>query len=177
MIEVEFIVYLCWMLLYFGVYGLVDDSVVIDIGLLVVIIDMLVEGVYFFFDDLFGDVVWKLVVINFFDLAVKGVLVEGVLFNYLLGDDGWDEVFFVGLLVVFICFDVWLIGGDMVFLCGFCVLMLIVLGCDVVVLVCSGVKFGDMFWVIGMIGDVRLGFVIVMGVDGFEGLCDVYCCF
>lgn len=174
MTEAEFIAHLRRMPLHPGAHGLVDDSAVIDTGPLVVTTDTLVEGVHFLPDDPPGDVAWKLVATNLSDLAAKGALVEGVLLNYPLGDDGWDEAFLAGLSAVLIRFDARLIGGDTVSLRGPRVLTLTALGRDAAAPVRSGAKPGDMLWVTGTIGDARLGLAIAMGADGPEGLRDAY---
>lgn len=123
---------------------------------LVIFIDMLVVGCYFFLNVelcVFG---YKVFVVNFLDLVVMGVelcvfMLVVVLFEVNLV---WFKLFFEGLFVLVDVFYCEFIGGDI--MCGLFILSLMVFGdvLVVVVLCCDVVCFGDDFWVLGIVGDV-----------------------
>lgn len=97
-----FVLFFKWV---FGVFGFIDDVVLMLVFYgceLVVMKDVLVVGVYFFFGDLLDFIVWKVLCVNFFDLVVKGVVLIGyvlVLIFFLLCYCEWFEMFVFGLVV------------------------------------------------------------------------------
>ncbi len=97
-----------------GARGLADDAAVLEIGgeALVLVHDMMVEGVHFLPGQDPADIAWKLVAVNMSDLAAKGAEPLGVLTGHMLGDD--DAGFLLGLEDALLHFGVPLLGGDTV---------------------------------------------------------------
>jgi thiamine-monophosphate kinase len=143
--------------------GLMDDAAVLEVGgtTLVLTHDMIVENVHFLPDDPPGDVAWKLVAVNFSDLAAKGARPLGVLLGYGLREDAaWNAAFVEGLGKVLAAFGVPLLGGDTTSLPvdapnSF--------GMTAIGLASgpapsrAGARPGDALWVSGTIGDARPG--------------------
>lgn len=95
--------------------GLNDDAAVWDIGgeKLVLTHDSIVESVHFLTNDPPETVAWKLVAVNFSDLAAKGARPLACLTSYSLsGDPGWDEGFVKGLSDALDHYGAILLGGD-----------------------------------------------------------------
>ena len=168
MTEADWIAALRTLPLHPGARGLADDAALVDAGALVVTTDTLVEGVHFLPADPPADVAWKLVATNLSDLAAKGALVEGVLLNYPLGDDGWDRAFLAGLGEALVRWRARLIGGDTVSLPAGAprVLTLTALGSDAAAPSRTGGEAGDILWVTGAIGDAGAGLAIARGAEG-----------
>jgi len=97
--------------------GLDDDAAVWNIGYqtLVLAHDSMVEGVHFLSDDPPQDIAWKLVAVNFSDLAAKGAIPLACLTSYSLsGDPEWDRRFATGLGQALQHYGAILLGGDTV---------------------------------------------------------------
>src|SRR5688500_3153437 len=95
--------------------GLLDDAAVLEVGgaTLVLTHDMIVENVHFLPGDPPEDIAWKLVAVNFSDLAAKGAKPIGVLLGYGLREDAaWNNAFVGGLGRALAAFDAPLLGGD-----------------------------------------------------------------
>jgi thiamine-monophosphate kinase len=138
--------------------GLADDAAVLAVGgaTLVLTHDVLAQGVHFLPSDPPGDVAWKLVAVNFSDLAAKGARPLGVLLGFALGDEAWDRGFAEGLGLALRAFDVPLLGGDTVRAPR--VLGLTAIGeATGPVPARSGAEGGDDLWVSGTIGDAGAG--------------------
>lgn len=148
----------------------------LDAGPLVVTTDTLVEGVHFLPTDPAGDVAWKLLATNLSDLAAKGAIVEGVLLNYPLRDDGWDRAFLAGFADALRQLGAALIGGDTVSLPAGAprVLTLTAFGSDAPAPPRTGARAGDALWVTGTIGDAGAGLRIARGEPGPRALLDRY---
>lgn len=172
--EAEFLAALRQLPLHRGADGLTDDTASL-VGLTITT-DTIVEGVHFLPSDPPGDVAWKLVAVNLSDLAAKGATPEGVLLNYPLGDDVWDQVFLAGLGEALTTFDCTLLGGDTVSLPEGAprVLTITAFGRDGADVPRSGAKAGDALWVTGTIGDAGAGLRIARGEDGPAGLLAAY---
>ncbi len=164
--EARFIDRLRQLPLHPGAHGLRDDAAIV--GGYVVTTDTLVEGVHYLPGDPAGDVAWKLVATNLSDLAAKGALVEGVLLNYPLGDDGWDAAFLDGLAAVLAAFDCPLIGGDTVTLPRGAprVLTVTAFGVDAAAPTRTAARAGDALWVTGTIGDAGAGLAVARAGSG-----------
>jgi thiamine-monophosphate kinase len=140
--------------------GLLDDAAVLDVGgrTLVLTHDLLVEGVHYLPGDPPGDVAWKLVAVNFSDLAAKGARPIGVLLGYSLGEEAWDTAFVDGLGTALGAFAVPLLGGDTVRGAGRRTLALSAIGeAHGPVPSRAGGAAGDHLWVSGSIGDAGAG--------------------
>ncbi|MFL6863561.1 MAG: thiamine-phosphate kinase [Allosphingosinicella sp.] len=138
--------------------GLADDAAVLEVGgaTLVLTHDMLAEGVHFLPSDPPGDVAWKLVAVNFSDLAAKGARPLGVLLGFALGGEAWDRGFAEGLGLALRAFGVPLLGGDTVRAPR--VLGMTAIGAAAgPVPARSGGQAGDDLWVSGTIGDAGAG--------------------
>lgn len=98
--------------------GLTDDAAVLEVGdeTLVLVHDMMVEGVHFLPGQDPADIAWKLVAVNMSDLAAKGAEPLGILTGHMLGPD--DTGFIVGLEDALLHFGVPLLGGDTVSAAG-----------------------------------------------------------
>jgi thiamine-monophosphate kinase len=148
--------------------GLLDDAAVLDVGgeTLVLTHDMIVEGVHYRPGDPPGDVAWKLVAVNFSDLAAKGARPIGVLLGFTLGDEDWDRAFADGLGAALAAFGVPLLGGDTVSAPAR------VLGLTAIGRAAhappsrSGARPGDLLWVSGTIGDAGAGLRVLEGKLG-----------
>ena len=164
--EAEFLGELRTLPLHPGARGLRDDAAVV--GGFVLTTDTLVEGVHFLGRDPAADVAWKLVAVNLSDLAAKGAVVEGVMLNLPLSDDGWDRGFLAGLREVLGAHDAPLIGGDTVSLPAGAprVLSCTAIGRDAPAPSRTGARAGDALWVTGTIGDAGAGLRIAGGEDG-----------
>jgi len=101
-----------------GARGLTDDAAVLEVGdeTLVLVHDMMVEGVHFLPGQDPADIAWKLVAVNMSDLAAKGAEPLGVLTGHMLGAD--DAGFVIGLEDALLHFGVPLLGGDTVSAAG-----------------------------------------------------------
>lgn len=172
--EAEFLGALRTLPLHPGARGLQDDAAVV--GQFVLTTDTLVEGVHFLSTDPAADVAWKLVAVNLSDLAAKGAVVEGVMLNLPLSDDGWDRGFLAGLREVLGAHDAPLIGGDTVSLPAGAprVLTCTAIGCDAPAPPRTGARAGDALWVTGAIGDAGAGLAIARGQDGPAALLAAY---
>lgn len=97
--------------------GLTDDAAIWDIGdqKLVLTHDMMIEGVHYRANDPADSVAWKLVAVNFSDLAAKGARPLACLMGYGLGHDAaWDAGFVRGLQQALDHYGAILLGGDTV---------------------------------------------------------------
>jgi thiamine-monophosphate kinase len=158
--EADFIAALRTLPLHPGAQDLRDDTA--TLGPYVITTDTLVEGIHFLPADAPDDVAWKLVATNLSDLAAKGALVEGILLNYPLGPDAWDQAFLRGLADVLTTFATRLIGGDTVTLPPGAprILTVTAFGTDAPAPPRSGARAGDALWVTGTIGDAGAGLAI-----------------
>ncbi|WP_380784985.1 thiamine-phosphate kinase [Sphingomonas sp. R86521] len=174
MTEDDFLDALRTLPLHPGAHGLRDDTAII--GGYVVTTDTLVEGVHFLATDPPQDVAWKLVATNLSDLAAKGAAVEGILLNYPLGDDAWDQAFLRGLAAVLVAFATPLIGGDTVTLPPNAprILTVTAFGTDAAAPPRSGARAGDALWVTGTIGDAGAGLAIALKGEGPADLLAAY---
>ncbi|MBN8815467.1 MAG: thiamine-phosphate kinase [Sphingomonas sp.] len=172
--EDEFLAALRRLPLHPGASGLTDDTA--KLAGLTITTDTIVEGVHFLPDDPPGDVAWKLVAVSLSDLAAKGAIPEGVLLNYPLGDDSWDESFLVGLAGALTTLSCPLLGGDTVLLPTGAprVLTLTAIGRDAPGPPRSGAKAGDALWVTGNIGNAGAGLRIARGEAGPRALLAAY---
>ena len=160
--------------------GLMDDTAVVEIGdqSLILTHDMMAEGVHWLSNADPADVAWKLVASNLSDLAAKGARPLGVLLGFMLGDDGWDRRFAVGLQKVLGHYDVALLGGDTVSNRG----DKRALGMTAIGLVTrspvpsrGGARVGDLLYVTGTLGDALAGFELIeAGFDEVGPLADAY---
>ena len=75
---------------------------------------MMVAGTHFPHDADPADVAWKLVAVNFSDLAAKGATPLGVLLGYMLGTADWDRAFVSALGDALATYGAALWGGDTV---------------------------------------------------------------
>jgi thiamine-monophosphate kinase len=168
MTEAEWIAALRTLPLHPGARDLRDDAALLDAAPLVVTTDTLVEGVHFLPHDAAADVAWKLLATNLSDLAAKGALVEGVLLNYPLRDDGWDRAFLAGFGDALAHFCAALIGGDTVSLPAAAprVLTLTAFGRDARAPSRTGARAGDGLWVTGTIGDAGAGLALAQSEAG-----------
>jgi thiamine-monophosphate kinase len=138
---------------------------VLEVGgeFLVLTHDMIVEGVHYLPGDPPADVAWKLVAVNFSDLAAKGAKPVGVLLGFTLGDEAWDRAFADGLGAALAAFGVPLLGGDTV------TAPARVLGLTAIGRAArappsrSGARPGDLLWVSGTIGDAGAGLRVLEG--------------
>jgi thiamine-monophosphate kinase len=143
--------------------GLLDDAAVLEIGgvTLVLTHDMIVENVHFLPGDPPEDVAWKLVAVNFSDLAAKGAKPIGVLLGFGLREDAaWNNAFVGGLGRALAAFGTPLLGGDTTSLPvdapnSFGMTAIGIASGPVPSR--SGASEGDMLWVSGTIGDARPG--------------------
>lgn len=172
--EAEFLAALRRLPLHPGADGLTDDTA--GLAGLTITTDTMVESVHFLSSDPADDVAWKLVAVNLSDLAAKGASPDGVLLNYPLGDDAWDQTFLAGLGEALTTFDCTLLGGDTVSLPEGAprVLTITAFGRDGADVPRSGAKAGDALWVTGTIGDAGAGLRIARGEDGPVGLLAAY---
>lgn len=149
--------------------ALMDDAAVLERpgGALVLTHDMLVEGVHFLSHDPAGDVAWKLLAVNFSDLAAKGAAPLGVLIGYgMSGEAEWDAGFARGLGQALRHFgNVPLLGGDTVSMPpgGPRTLGLTAIGAAPA---CGapdrrGARAGDVLFVTGTLGDAGLGLALL----------------
>lgn len=159
------------------VLGIGDDVVLLQLCVgeqFVVIVDIFNSGVYFFVEILVGDIGWKILVVNFFDLVLMGVCLVWCMLVLLLFDVimDWIDVFVEGFFVLVDVYDIVLIGGDII--CGLLLLLVIVMGQVLVgiVLCCDVVQVGDDIWVSGIFGDV-VGVLCVWQVGMFD-VCQFY---
>lgn len=166
MTEADFIARLRALPLHPGAHGLSDDTA--TLAGLTITTDTLVEGVHFLPDDPPGDVAWKLVATNLSDLAAKGARVEGILLNYPLGDNAWDDAFLDGLASALTAFGCALLGGDTVTLPAGAprVLTLTAFGADAAAPPRSGARASDALYVTGTIGDAGAGLAIARAGHG-----------
>ncbi|MBY0285167.1 MAG: thiamine-phosphate kinase [Sphingomonas sp.] len=166
MTEDDFLDQLGRLPLHPGAQGLRDDSA--RLGSLILTTDTLVEGVHFLPDDPAGDVAWKLVAVNLSDLAAKGATPVGVLLNYPLGNDAWDQGFLAGLGEALPAFECPLLGGDTVSLPPGAprVLTLTAIGQSNHAPTRSGARAGDILYVTGTIGDGGAGLTIAKRLAG-----------
>lgn len=166
MTEGDFLSALRRLPLHPGAHGLVDDAAML--AGLVVTSDTIVEGVHFLTHDPAGDVAWKLVAVNLSDLAAKGAVPEGVLLNYPLSADAWDEAFLAGLAEILRAYDCPLIGGDTVSLPRGAprVLTVTAFGRATAAPRRDGARVGDVLWVTGTIGDAGAGLELARGASG-----------
>ena len=174
MTEAEFLAALRGLPLHPGAGGLNDDTA--SIAGLTITTDTIVEDVHFLSSDPPEDVAWKLVAVNLSDLAAKGAEIEGVLLNYPLSNDGWDEAFVRGFDAALRQFGTKLIGGDTVSLPVGAprVLTLTAIGRDAAAPPRSGANAGDDLWVTGTIGDAGAGLTIAQGAPGAAELLAAY---
>ena len=174
MTEADFLAALRTLPLHPGAHDLRDDTA--TLGGFVVTTDTLVEDIHFLAADAPEDVAWKLVATNLSDLAAKGARVEGILLNYPLGPDAWDQAFLHGLRAVLAAFDARLIGGDTVTLPPGAprILTVTAFGSDAAAPPRSGARAGDALWVTGTIGDAGAGLAIARGADGPAALLAAY---
>lgn len=117
--------------------------------------DILVVGIYFLVQVNLVWVVYKVLVLNISDLVVMGVILVWVLFVLILFeiDDVWLMLFCDVFFELVKYYNVQFIGGDIIK--GLFSIILIVQGFlfKEQVMLCSGVKVGDWFYVMGDLGD------------------------
>lgn len=166
--EAEFLDALRRLPLHPAARGLRDDVARLVHAPLVVSTDTLVEGVHFLADDAPADVAWKLVATNLSDIAAKGARPDGILLNYPLSDDGWDQAFLIGLGDVLVACGTTLLGGDTVRLPAGAprILTVTAFGCDTPAPPRGGAGENDALWVTGTIGDAGAGLAIAQGRGG-----------
>lgn len=174
MTEADFLERLRALPLHPGAQGLADD--VAHLGAYVVTTDTLVEGVHYLASDPPGDVAWKLVAVNLSDLAGKGADPVGVLLNYPLGNDDWDEAFLAGFDAALRQLGCQLLGGDTVSLPAGAprVLTLTAIGLAAAQITRGGACAGDGLFVTGTIGDGGAGLAIAHGAPGPDSLLGAY---
>jgi thiamine-monophosphate kinase len=156
--------------------GLEDDAAVLPwpLGLeLVATHDMLAEGVHFTPACPPADIGWKLVAVNFSDLAAMGARPVAVLFGLAAGpgrDARWGEEVATGLAQALARFGGVLLGGDTVRTGDASLLSLTALGSvpPGAARPRSGACAGDDLWVSGTIGDAGLGLEIANGTRRHE---------
>lgn len=172
--EADFLDRLRALPLHPGAKGLLDDTA--TLGGYVLTTDTLVEGVHFLVTDPPGSVAWKLVATNLSDLAAKGATPAGVLLNYPLGDDAWDEAFLTGFAEALRRLATPLLGGDTVTLPANAprILTLTAIGADAAAPPRSGARAGDALWTTGTIGDAGAGLAVALGRDGSAELLAAY---
>jgi thiamine-monophosphate kinase len=172
--EADFLTALRQLPLHAGAADLRDDTA--TLAGLTITTDTLVEGIHFLPTDPAEDVAWKLLATNLSDLAAKGTAPEGVLLNYPLSDDAWDNPFLAGLAEALRHFACPLLGGDTVTLPAGAprILTLTAIGRDAAAPPRSGAKTGDALWVTGTIGDAGAGLAIAQGEDGPRELLAAY---
>jgi thiamine-monophosphate kinase len=165
--EFEFIGVLRALATHAGARGLADDAAVLEVGAVTLVLtkDMIVEGVHYRADDPPEDVAWKLVAVNFSDLAAKGARPVAVLLGFMLGDAAWDRRFAEGLGRALAAFGAALIGGDTVSAgAGRRALSLTAIGeAAGPVPARSGAAAGDAVWISGAIGDSGAGLAVLSG--------------
>lgn len=160
--------------------GLMDDAAVIDLGTETLILthDMMAEDVHWLPKADPADVAWKLVSVNFSDLAAKGARPLGVLLGFMLGDSDWDRRFAAGLAQVLAHYDVPLLGGDTISSRGDKrAVGLTAIGAATHRPVPSrgGARAGDLVCVTGTLGDALAGFeMIEAGLDAGDTLSAAY---
>lgn len=160
--------------------GLMDDAAVIDLGTEALILthDMMAEDVHWLPKADPADVAWKLVSVNFSDLAAKGARPLGVLLGFMLGDSDWDRRFAAGLAQALAHYDVPLLGGDTVSSRGDKrAVGLTAIGAATHRPVPSrgGAQAGDLVCVTGTLGDALAGFeMIEAGLDAGDTLSAAY---
>ncbi|MCS6985986.1 MAG: thiamine-phosphate kinase [Sphingomonadaceae bacterium] len=151
--------------------GFRDDAAVAPFPLgqeLVATHDVLAEGIHFLPDTPPADVGWKLVAVNWSDLAAMGARPLGALLGLAVGpgrDAGWVAGLLKGVDEALATFTGALWGGDTVRTAADTVLGLTALGAAVPgrVLGRAGARAGDWLWVSGTIGDAGLGLEIARG--------------
>ena len=75
--------------------------------------DSIAEGIHYLPADPPASVGWKLVTVNFSDLAAKGATPAGALLSLTLsGDGGWENAFLTGVEHACESYGLPLIGGD-----------------------------------------------------------------
>lgn len=158
--ESEFIAALRGLPLHPAARGLEDDCAVLEVGgeTLILTHDMMAQGTHFPVGADMADVAWKLVAVNFSDLASKGAEPLGVLLGYSLGND--DARFLAGLDDVLREFGVPLLGGDTIRAKGPRSFGLTAIGRATHVPVPDrrGAQPGDAVYVTGVLGCAMLGF-------------------
>lgn len=148
-----------------GARGFADDAAVMawPLGLdLVLTHDVLAETVHYTPDCPAADVGWKLVAVNYSDLAAMGARPLGLLMGAGFGADKdaeWQADFLKGIRQALDRFGGALLGGDTVRLPDKTVLGATALGSvpPAEVLGRTGASDGDDLWVSGTIGDAGLG--------------------
>lgn len=156
--------------------GFADDAAVLSwpLGLdLVATHDMLAQGVHFTPGCPPADVGWKLVAVNYSDLAAMGARPVGVLLGAGIGADrdaDWAEAFLQGVRQALAAFGGVLLGGDTIRAPGPSVLSLTALGSvpPGEAPARAGASAGDDLWVSGTIGDAALGLAIAQGTMAFD---------
>lgn len=174
MTEADFLTALRALPLHPGAGGLRDDAA--RLGGLVLTTDTLVEGVHFLSSDPAEDVAWKLLAVNFSDLAAKAAVPEGVLLNYPLSGGGWDAAFLTGFHAALQALGGALLGGDTVSLPPGAprVLSLTAIGRAEAPPQRTAARAGDALYVTGTIGDAGAGLRIALGAPGPAALLAAY---
>lgn len=154
--------------------GFRDDAAVLSwpVGLdLVATHDMLAEGVHFTSACPPADIGWKLVAVNFSDLAAMGARPVAVLLGAGIGvdrDPAWAGALLEGIGHALDRFGGALVGGDTIRSGPASVLALTALGAVPPggALGRAGAQVGDDLWVSGTIGDAGLGLEVAKGQRG-----------
>lgn len=174
MTEADFLTALRALRLHPGAGGLRDDAA--RLGGLVLTTDTLVEGVHFLSHDPAEDVAWKLLAVNFSDLAAKAAVPEGVMLNYPLSGGAWDAAFLAGFDAALKALGGALLGGDTVSLPPGAprVLSLTAIGRAEAPPLRTAARAGDALYVTGTIGDAGAGLRIAQGAPGPAALLAAY---
>lgn len=179
MTEADFIAALRLLPLHKGAACLRDDAARLEQWILTT--DTMVEGVHYLPEDVAGSVAWKLLAVNYSDLAAKGAWPEGILLNYPLrktpsGEDSWDRQFLDGLTTALKELGGVLLGGDTVSLPPHAprVISLTAIGRSNCAPARNGAHAGDALYVTGTIGDGGAGLRIASGTAGPDELLSAY---